>query len=254
MTIQDIIRQLEELGTKLEEGRLGAEEIMEMAELSRDLYERLVVIRHKSYEDLIREEKKSEEGSETISNETSTVEEPELKALSEKEEPTVEEAKPKPVVSEREIIDEVMADEPTENPEESAQEVSGPVIPMGSAEVSPNQISLIDSIEEIKQMEQSLNQKFQEKSEEKSLAQKLKQSPIDDLSSAIGINQKFRFISQLFKEDSTAFEVSVQKLNSFNSYIEADEYIQNTLSEQYGWNFKDPVVKELIDLAQRRYL
>jgi hypothetical protein len=240
MTTQDIIKQLDELGTKLEEGRLGAEEIVEMAELSRDLYERLVVIRHKSYEDLIREEKEvaHETNSELLKDEPLKVEEPE----------------PEPVVSETEIIDEAVSEEFGENDDKEPKEVQGPVIPMGSAEVSPNQISLIDSIEEIKQMEQSLNQKFQEKAEDKSLANKLKQSPIADLSTSIGINQKFRFISQLFQDDSTAFEVSVKKLNSFNSYIEADEYIQNTLSEQYGWNFKDPVVKELIDLTQRRYL
>ncbi|MCZ4407861.1 hypothetical protein O3Q51_03515 [Cryomorphaceae bacterium 1068] len=231
MTIQDIIRQLEELGTKLEAGRLEAEEVIEMADLSRDLYERLVVIRHKSYEDLIREEREAE-----------IVEEPKA------ETPEVA-----PAATEKEVITEAISEDETEIAA-TDEAVSGPVIPMGSAEVSPNQISLIDSIEEIKRMEQSLNDKFHEKSDEKSLAQKLKQKPIEDLVSAIGINQKFRFISQLFNDDQTAFEGSIQKLNRFGSYIEADEYIQNTLSEQYGWNPKDPAVKELIDLAQRRYL
>jgi len=238
MTIQDIINQLEELGAKLEAGRLGSEEVIEMADLSRDLYERLVVIRHKSYEDLIREERDAE-----------VVEEPAAGPLDETLEPETP-----PVLSEKEVITEAISEKEPEPNSDRDLEVTGPVIPMGSAEISPNQISLIDSIEEIKRMEQSLNDKFQEKSEEKSLAQRLKQKPIEDLTSSIGINMKFRFITQLFNEDKAAFEVSVQKLNSFGSYIEADEYIQNTLSEQYGWNPKDPVVKELIDLAQRRYL
>ncbi|HKK38158.1 MAG TPA: hypothetical protein VJ949_01940 [Cryomorphaceae bacterium] len=238
MTIQDIINQLEELGAKLEAGRLGSEEVIEMADLSRDLYERLVVIRHKSYEDLIREERNAE-----------VVEEPAAGPLDETLEPETP-----PVSSEKEVITEAISEKEPEPNSDRDVEVTGPVIPMGSAEISPNQISLIDSIEEIKRMEQSLNDKFQEKSEEKSLAQRLKQKPIEDLTSSIGINMKFRFITQLFNEDKAAFEVSVQKLNSFGSYIEADEYIQNTLSEQYGWNPKDPVVKELIDLAQRRYL
>lgn len=239
MTIQDIIKQLEEFGTKLEAGRLGAEEVIEMADLSRDLYERLVVIRHKSYEDLIREEREADAVAE--SEESPTQEE-------------VNEPEPSPVASEKEIISEAISEEEPEPNSDRDEEVSGPVIPMGSAEISPNQISLIDSIEEIKRMEQSLNDKFQEKSDEKSLAQKLKQKPIEDLPTAIGINLKFRFINQLFNDDQAAFEASVVKLNSFGSYIEADEYIQNTLSEQYGWNPKDPVVKELVDLAQRRYL
>lgn len=239
MTIQDIIKQLKDLGTKLEEGRLEPEEVVEMADLSRDLYERLVVIRHKAYEDLIREER--QEG---------VVEEPEPLPIRQE----VEETSVEPVSSEKELLDENLSENRPEEETETTEEESRPIIPMGSVEVSPNQISLIDSIEEIKQMEQTLNEKFHEKSDEKSLAQKLKQKPIEDLVSAIGINQKFRFISQLFNDDQTAFEGSVQKLNMFSSYIEADEYIQNTLSEQYGWNPKDPVVKELIDLAQRRYL
>lgn len=238
MTIQDIINQLEELGTKLEAGRLGSEEVIQMADLSRDLYERLVVIRHKSYEDLIREERGAE-----------VVEEPAAGPLDETLEPETP-----PVSSENEVITEAISEKEPEPQPDTTEEVSGPAIPMGSAEISPNQISLIDSIEEIKQMEQSLNEKFQEKSDEKSLSQRLKQKPIADLVRAIGINQKFRFISQLFNNDQAAFETSVSKLNSFGSYIEADEYIQNTLSEQYGWNPKEPVVKELVDLAQRRYL
>lgn len=239
MTIQDIIKQLEELGTKLEAGRLEAEEVIEMADLSRDLYERLVVIRHKSYEDLIREEREAE-----------VVEEPESLLIQEEVEETIDE----PLALDKEAIDAALSEDEADEQPDSVVEESRPVIAMGSAEISPNQISLIDSIEEIKRMEQSLNDKFHEKSDEKSLAQKLKQKPIEDLVSAIGINQKFRFISQLFNDDQTAFEASIEKLNTFGSYIEADEYIQNTLSEQYGWNPKDPAVKELIDLAQRRHL
>jgi hypothetical protein len=239
MTIQDIIKQLDELGTKLEAGRLAPEEVIEMADLSRDLYERLVVIRHKSYEDLIREERQVE-----------VVAEPEAQPIPE----AVEESQTPPVASEKEVIDEAIFDDESALHTDSIEEISGPEIAIGSADVTPNQISLIDSIEEIKQMEQSLNDKFHEQSDEKSLAQRLQQKPIEDLVGSIGINQKFRFISQLFNEDHRAFENSVKKLNSFGSYIEADEYIQNTLSEQYAWNPKDPVVKELIDLAQRRFL
>lgn len=235
MTIQDIIRQLDELGEKLEAGRLAAEEVVEMADLSRDLYERLVVIRHKSYEDLIREGRELE-----------IVEEPQSEGL----ESTSEDY----VATEENVIDDALSGDSLDGEQRLVESEDGPVIPIGNAEVSPNQISLIDSIEEIKQMEQSLNEKFHDITDEKSLAQRLRKKPIADLTQSIGINQKFRFVSQLFKEDKSAFEAAVVKINAFNSYIEADEYIQNTLSEQYGWNPKDHVVKELVDLAQRRFL
>jgi hypothetical protein len=122
-------------------------------------------------------------------------------------------------------------------------------IPIGNAAISPNQISLIDSIEEI---QQSLNERLSE--DRPTLGQKLQKNPIGDLRAAIGINQKFRFISELFAEDSEAFYQAVDKLNSFTSYLEADDYLQNTLKERYEWQPKSPVVRELIDLVERRYL
>ena len=164
----------------------------------------------------------------------------------------VAEVEPEELIVEEEIAEEVETENEVHEP--AADDEERPTVPIGNAEISPYQISLIDSIEEIKQMEQSINDKYKNGADEKSLAQTLQQKPLEDLMSSIGINQKFRFISQLFNEDKSAFESSIDQLNSFNSYIEADEYLQNTLSEQYGWDLKDSAVKELVDLTQRRYL
>jgi hypothetical protein len=226
MTIKEITKMLHQYGKQLESGNISEDELVTMTDLGRDLYERLVVLRHKAYEHMVNEE------------ENATKAEAEKEAL---------------VASEKELLeDEVESTNQVEEPQ--VDEEPRPVIPIGSADVSPNQISLIDSIEEIKQMEQSINDRFKEQVGEKSLAQTLKQKPLEDLTTSIGINLKFRFISELFNEDKDAYGSSIDRLNSFNSYIEADEYIHNTLSEQYGWDEKDPLVKELVELTKRRYL
>lgn len=231
MTIQEIIKQLRSLGDQLESGEISNDQLIDMTSLSHDLYERMVILRHKAYEEIVNAEEE---------------------VIPEEPLEEVAEVEPEEVITEEAMAEEEEIENEVREP--AADEEERPTIPIGNAEISPNQISLIDSIEEIKQMEQSINDKFKNGADEKSLAQTLQQIPLEDLMSSIGINQKFRFISQLFNEDQSAFESSINRLNSFNSYIEADEYLQNTLSEQYGWDLKDSAVKELVDLTQRRYL
>jgi hypothetical protein len=102
-------------------------------------------------------------------------------------------------------------------------------------------------------MEQSINESFKS-SDGPSLAQRLNQKPVSDLRKAIGINQRFQFVSVLFDNDSGAFDKAIQRLNEANSYLEADEYVQNSLKNRYDWQMKNPVVKELIQLIERRFL
>jgi molecular chaperone DnaK (HSP70) len=120
-------------------------------------------------------------------------------------------------------------------------------------EISPNQISLIDSIEEIKRMEQSLNDTLRD-DRGVSLRQKLNKKPIQDLKSAISINQQFLFISRLFDNDKEAYAAAVSRINGFSSFLEADEYIQNTLVQRYDWEVRSPEVAEFNGLVERRFL
>ena len=233
MTIRDIIEKISEFNRSLEEGKLSTEEVVEMTDLSRDLYERLVVIRHRSYEELLHEEQAPHSPSEA----------PEENIIEEKAEGPSEEVKKSEKIHSADA----------EGVSSEVNEPEGPSIRVGSAAVSPNQISLIDSIEEIKRMEKSLNDQLKDDSAA-TLSQRLKQKPIEDLVSAIGINQRFRFIKHLFDEDKAAFEEAVNKLNGFSSFIEADEFVKNDLKDRFDWQMKDPVVREMIGLIERRYL
>jgi len=232
MTIQEIINQLQNLGEQLESGNISSDNLIHMTSLSHDLYERMVILRHKAHEEIVNAE-----------DEHMVTKEP----VEELIESDISEAATSVMEKYQEIVeDKQRVSEPSIE--------DRPAIPIGSAEISPNQISLIDSIEEIKQNEQSINDQFKNDEHDISLAATLQQTPIDDMVGFIGINQKFRFISELFNDDQQAYDLAIDRLNTFNSYLEADEYLQNSLSEQYGWDLKDSLVKELADLTQRRYL
>ena len=108
------------------------------------------------------------------------------------------------------------------------------------------------SEEAAKQNSESLNDKFSELAEKSSLADKLSKKPIEDLVKAIGLNQKFLFMNDLFEGENNYYKEAITNLNSFNSFIEADEYI-NTLRSRHGWETSNATVKEFVELVERRY-
>lgn len=191
MSITDITGQLAALAERHERGELSREEIGEMTDLARQLYEHMIVIRSKAMEPV------------------------------------------KPAPAPERVVE------------------SEPRYEADNPEISPNQISLIDSIEEIKKSE-TLNDTVAEGGE--SLSQRYGSQGIMDLVAAITINQKFSFISNLFGGDQAAYEGALAKLNAFSSFLEADEYIENVIKDRYDWESNSPVVKDFTALIERKFL
>ena len=98
----------------------------------------------------------------------------------------------------------------------------------------------------------TVNDKFKKQGLE--IADKLKQTPIKDLKSYIGLNKQFAFMSKLFNADEQLYENSIAKLNSFKTYEEATGYIQSDLLPKLNWSDDEPLVGEFFTLVMRRYL
>ena len=77
--------------------------------------------------------------------------------------------------------------------------------------------------------------------------------PIKDLRSAIGINDKFQFIQELFGGDEKSFEVGIKTINAFKIFPEAQFYIKRELREKNNWNEESNVVKQFDQLIKRRF-
>ena len=86
------------------------------------------------------------------------------------------------------------------------------------------------------------------------LASKLQEEPIHDLRKAININDRYQFISELFRGDETMYERSIKTINSFNVYQEANYWIQREMIYKLGWDDNNPVVKHFNQLACFRKL
>ena len=90
--------------------------------------------------------------------------------------------------------------------------------------------------------------------ERKEVKDHLVLEPIKDLRSAIGINDKFQFIQELFGGDEKSFEVGIKTINSFKIFPEAQFYIKREFREKNNWDEESGVVKQFDQLVKRRFL
>ena len=153
-----------------------------------------------------------------------------------------------------------------ENREASTEDADIPVaikISASEPSVPENQTNLLDAIKESKEEvnepeiptdDQSLNEKLNASPSAASLSEKLKKQPINDLITAIGINQKFLFMNDLFEGERDEFHNSLSELNKFDSFLDADNYIKNNLMVKYNWDMENQSVVRFMELVERRYL
>lgn len=91
------------------------------------------------------------------------------------------------------------------------------------------------------------------KEEKKEVVHKLKDTPIKDLRKGIGINDRFTFVSELFRGDDAMYERSIKTINSFHIYSEAEYWINRELKFKLGWNDSKETVAHFYNLVRRRF-
>lgn len=69
---------------------------------------------------------------------------------------------------------------------------------------------------------------------------------------AININDKFRFINELFASNSNEYNIAIEQINVVRSLEELNNYLKG-LKSIYNWNDDHEVVKNLYSLAQKRF-
>ncbi len=105
--------------------------------------------------------------------------------------------------------------------------------------------------EKIPAVKESLNDRLRQSKIE--LGEVLKESPVKDLKKAIGINDRFTFIHELFRGDESMYERSIKTINSFNIYAEAEYWINRELIVKIGWDIHSETVNLFTQLVKRRF-
>lgn len=104
----------------------------------------------------------------------------------------------------------------------------------------------------LKESKTTIADKFME-GDDKTIAAKIQKKPISDLRLAIGVNDKFLFIKELFKGDLEKYNESIRKLNEFKEKKKALQYIEE-LNGKYRWPEDSVYGARLTDLVERKFL
>ena len=88
-----------------------------------------------------------------------------------------------------------------------------------------------------------------QKNVKKDVSTKMQTKPIKDINSAIGLNDKFIFIRELFGGDKDHYHETIQILNNFDTYENAIGF----LNENFEWEDDDSNFERLKELVHRKF-
>ena len=92
-----------------------------------------------------------------------------------------------------------------------------------------------------------------EQAEDNSLAARLQRTAVSDLMTAIGINDKFLLLNELFSGSLEKYNKSIRALNSFSTLLGAKTYMSE-LQIEFQWDCESEAYKKLGDLVERRFI
>ncbi len=85
-----------------------------------------------------------------------------------------------------------------------------------------------------------------------SLGERMQQNQINDIKSAIGINDKFLFINELFEGNLKNYNQAIDQLNLANSKDDAMSSF-TSFQEKFNWGDKDEAVEKLKTILNRKF-
>jgi hypothetical protein len=138
----------------------------------------------------------------------------------------------------------------TSNPKPETQK-PWPFDPLREIPTLSHQATVKELNDVIASAEFSLNDKLKENVKE--VAHLLTDAPVRDLRRAIGINDRFVFISELFRGDEVMYERSIKTINSFRIFPEAEYWIERELKVKLAWDETKDCTRHFYQLVKRRF-
>lgn len=75
-----------------------------------------------------------------------------------------------------------------------------------------------------------------------------------DLKTAVSLNDKLLFIKDLFNGYSLAYSEALELLNRFNTFAEADAFLQTNYALKNGWSDKTQTVEKFYVLLRKKFI
>jgi hypothetical protein len=214
-SMEGLLENLSKAMSRMKEGKLEIEELEEVTNEARDLYERWVVLRFQAYERLLPQEQEQQEDEFSFRIDSKEV-------LLEKQTSLID------------AIEEASKDDSIDEE---------PVL------VEDNN-STNDKVVEDRAPQTKFEVESIDLAEDKSLASKLQHTPIADLKKAISLNQKFQFISAFFGGNSQQYEALIEQLNTSINLDDAQGLIEKSIGIL---DEEEPIAAMFLELVERRH-
>lgn len=98
---------------------------------------------------------------------------------------------------------------------------------------------------------ETLGERYQQNQEE-TVGERFQHNAVGDLQKAIGINDKFLFVNELFAGSMEKYNRSIENLNDLKTLNGALIYL-NELRIELQWNSNNEAYKKLLELVHRKY-
>ena len=272
--IQEEIIRLSEAIARLAQGDTQNSELQnELKLLSQDLLERVHLLKfaHQVFDEV---EPKFEEQEEYISEPTENIEqqildedqqEDEIERFENEEEnleeepveveaaTQTEEQEKQEEQEHQESQEERENQKERENEVEEVDEVESLEEPNEEIEEEVQAVDKPETTQNTSDDKESLNDKISKLSKSDSLASKLQNQPIQNLKTAIGLNERFLFANELFQGDCAEYQRAIEEFNHLASMDDAVRLIEHKYQPNYKWDFDNHTVQNFIHYLQRRY-
>jgi len=175
------------------------------------------------------------------------------KSVEKKIEPVIEVLEESPVKFATSTVSEIKAEEMVEKPKPEPQK---PTVTPSPKPEETHKLEQIDHAqgeilaEKFQGKQKFRNEIIAEHTTKLDMSTKLQNKPIGDLTKAIGINDKFLFIKELFNGDSARYSETINHLNSFVDLNDAIIYLQ----DNFEWSESNDYAAKFIDLVRRKFI
>ncbi len=242
--LQSLAQQLTDQLNHLYSGQYKKESLESMVSNARDLYERLVVLRHKAYEQEVNIQTIEENPISEVSFELPTFT-LDLSDISENDtdasfEPELNPSHIETIADQRQVNLMDMIEEVTKSDNSPIVEATESFIEISSEPTQTEPTPIV-----------SLNDILSQNQNTSTILNRLEKSKIDDLKKSITMNQRFQFARELFNGDSEQYEITISALNN----CEPEKALQLFQSYKQKWSWDETSIAfiELLDLVQRRH-
>lgn len=100
---------------------------------------------------------------------------------------------------------------------------------------------------------QTLNQKYETQSAEKTIADKHEEQGASSLAASININQRYMFLSDLFEGNEADYSKALETVDSNKSFDDSVEFLVQNYAKQYSWDMNSDEVKEFLKVIFKRF-